>query len=66
MKFLLLTVTDRSTGKLFSTPIGQITGIGYSRWGSGQVNMTNGGRVETVEAYEDLVSLYEELTEVPQ
>ena len=67
MKFLLLTVTTKETNKLFSAPIGQITGISYGRFlGSGRLVLTSGGHVDTVESYEDLISLYEELTEVSQ
>jgi hypothetical protein len=63
-QFRLLTVTSVDRKKLISVPIGQITLIGYGQYtGTGRLILTSGGHVDTVEPYEDLVSLYEELAE---
>ena len=67
MNYLLLTVTLKEPGQLFSAPVGQITGIGYGRYSNtGRILLASGGHVDTLETYEELVTMYEELTDVPQ
>lgn len=66
-KFRLLTVTGMDSKKLFSAPVGQITGISHGRFtNTGRILLSSGGHVDTVETYAELVSQYTKLTDVPE